>query len=95
MSLEHSHLAQSAVNLLSRSDSERITAIREERWITYPRARDSLELLARPPMSKQEFSRLAWRDLHGADVGARALRWFWIDIGSGEARRTARPACGR
>jgi len=45
MSPEHSHLAQSAVNLLSQSDSDRIAAIREERWITYPRARHTLELL--------------------------------------------------
>jgi hypothetical protein len=45
MSLDHSHLAQNAANLLSRTDSDRIAAIREERWITYPRARLSLELL--------------------------------------------------
>ncbi|MCW8309451.1 TniB family NTP-binding protein [Acidiphilium sp. PA] len=44
MSLEHSHLVQSAASLLDRSDSDRI-AIREERWITYPRARWSLEML--------------------------------------------------
>ncbi len=45
MSPEHSHLAQSAANLLSQSDSDRVAAIREERWITYPRARHTLELL--------------------------------------------------
>jgi len=45
MSLEHSHLVQSAASLLDRSDSDRIVAIREERWITYPRARWSLEML--------------------------------------------------
>lgn len=45
MSLEHGHLVSSAASLLDRSDSERITAIREERWITYPRARRSLEVL--------------------------------------------------
>jgi len=45
MNPEHTHLAQSATTLLSRSDSDRIAAIREERWITYPRARDTLELL--------------------------------------------------
>jgi chromosomal replication initiation ATPase DnaA len=45
MSLEHGHLAQSAASLLSRTDNDRIAVIREERWITYPRARRSLELL--------------------------------------------------
>lgn len=45
MSLEHSHLTPSAASLLSGTDSDRIAAIREERWITYPRARLSLELL--------------------------------------------------
>jgi hypothetical protein len=45
MSHEHSHLAPSAAILLSRTHSDRIAAIREERWITYPRARRSLELL--------------------------------------------------
>ena len=45
MSSEHNHLAQSAANLLSQSDSDRVAAIREERWITYPRARHALELL--------------------------------------------------
>ena len=45
MSHEHSHLAPSAASLLSRTDSDRIAAIREERWITYPRARLSLELV--------------------------------------------------
>lgn len=45
MNPEQTHLAQSAVNLLSRSDSDRIAAIREEGWITYPRASDTLELL--------------------------------------------------
>jgi hypothetical protein len=45
MSLEHGHLAPSAASLLTRPDADRIAAIREERWITYPRARLSLELL--------------------------------------------------
>jgi hypothetical protein len=45
MSLEHGHLVPSAAALLDRSNSDRITAIREERWITYPRARRSLEVL--------------------------------------------------
>lgn len=52
MSLEYSHLAPGTASLLSLSDSDRIAAIREERWITYPRACLSLEvldgLLARP-----------------------------------------------
>ena len=45
MSLEHGHLVPSSASLLGRSDSDRIMAIREERWITYPRARRSLEVL--------------------------------------------------
>ena len=45
MSLENGHLAPGAARLLDRSDNDRITAIREERWITYPRARWSLEVL--------------------------------------------------
>ena len=45
MNPEHAHLVPSAENLLSLTDSERIEAIREERWITYPRARLPLELL--------------------------------------------------
>jgi chromosomal replication initiation ATPase DnaA len=45
MNLEHGHLVPSAEGLLGLADSERIAAIREERWITYPRARFSLELL--------------------------------------------------
>lgn len=45
MSLEHGHLVASAASRLDRSDSDRITAIREERWITYPRAYRSLEVL--------------------------------------------------
>ena len=45
MSLEQDHLAPGAANLLSRSDSDRIAAIREERWVAYSRTRLSLELL--------------------------------------------------
>jgi hypothetical protein len=52
MSLDHSHLTSSAVELLAGSDSDRIAVIRRERWVTYPRARCALEmletLLARP-----------------------------------------------
>jgi predicted ATPase len=56
MSLDHSHLAPAIAELLSSSDNDRITAIREERWITYPRARFSLEvleaLLSRPQTTR-------------------------------------------
>src|SRR5579859_375667 len=45
MSLEHGHLVPSAINLLNRIDSDRVMAIREERWITYPRAARILEVL--------------------------------------------------
>jgi hypothetical protein len=45
MSLDCGHLVPTAARLLDGSDSDRITAIREERWITYKRARWSLELL--------------------------------------------------
>ena len=39
------HLAPAAAALLRASDIDRIASIREERWITDPRARGSLELL--------------------------------------------------
>ena len=45
MSLDPGHLAPVTAALLRCSDAERIAAMREERWITYPRARCSLELL--------------------------------------------------
>lgn len=45
MSPEHGHLVPTAATLLDRSDGDRINSIREERWITYPRARHSLEVL--------------------------------------------------
>jgi predicted ATPase len=52
MNLDHSHLAPGTAELLTASDNDRIAIIREDRWVTYPRARFSLEvleaLLARP-----------------------------------------------
>lgn len=52
MSPSHPHLTTATAELLGSSDSERITLIREERWITFPRARLALEalnaLLTRP-----------------------------------------------
>lgn len=45
MSPDPSHLAPATAALLRGSDADRIAAIREERWITYPRARTSLEFL--------------------------------------------------
>jgi hypothetical protein len=52
MNLEYSHLTPSTAELLAGSDNDRMTVIREERWITYPRAQFTLEvlndLLARP-----------------------------------------------
>lgn len=45
MSPDPSHLAPAAAVLLRGSNADRIASIREERWITYPRARGSLELL--------------------------------------------------
>ena len=42
---DYSHLSQNAANLLDGNDTRRITAIREERWINYPRASRCLELL--------------------------------------------------
>jgi hypothetical protein len=45
MNPDHSHLSPAAVELLAGSDSDRITLIREERWVTYPRARLTLEVL--------------------------------------------------
>jgi len=45
MSPDPSHLAPATAALLQCSDAERIAAMREERWITYPRARHALELL--------------------------------------------------
>lgn len=45
MSPDPSHLAPAAAVLLRGSNTDRIASIREERWITYPRARGSLELL--------------------------------------------------
>lgn len=52
MNPSHAHLTPAIAELLASSDSERITVIREERWITFPRARLALDalntLLARP-----------------------------------------------
>ena len=52
MNLDHSHLTPTAAELLASSDRDRIAAIRQDRWVTYPRARFALEvletLLARP-----------------------------------------------
>ena len=52
MSLDHLHLTTGTAELLADSDTDRISLIREERWVTYSRARFSLEvletLLARP-----------------------------------------------
>ena len=45
MSLDHAHLVPATAALLDVADAHRIEAIREERWITYPRARLSLEML--------------------------------------------------
>ena len=45
MSLDPSHLAPATAALLEATDAHRVEAIREERWITYPRARFSLEVL--------------------------------------------------
>ena len=45
MSLEHAHLAPATAAILSSTDAQRIESILEERWITYPRARLSLEVL--------------------------------------------------
>jgi hypothetical protein len=45
MNPDPSHLAPAAAALLRCTDGERIAVMREERWITYPRARRSLELL--------------------------------------------------
>jgi hypothetical protein len=45
MNPDLSHLAPAAAALLRCTDGERIAVMREERWITYPRARRSLELL--------------------------------------------------
>ena len=52
MNPDHSYLTPATAALLAASDSERITLIQEERWITFPRVRVALEaleaLLARP-----------------------------------------------
>jgi hypothetical protein len=45
MSPDPNHLAPATAALLRANDADRIAAIREEHWITYPRARGSLELL--------------------------------------------------
>jgi hypothetical protein len=45
MSPDPSHLAPATAALLRASDADRIAAIWEDRWVTYPRARGSLELL--------------------------------------------------
>jgi hypothetical protein len=45
MKPDYSHLAPHTADLLDGSDANRISAIREERWITYPRASRCLELL--------------------------------------------------
>jgi chromosomal replication initiation ATPase DnaA len=52
MKPDHAHLTPATAELLAASDSDRITLIQEERWITFPRVRIALEaleaLLARP-----------------------------------------------
>ncbi len=52
MNRDYAHLAPSAAAMLDCSNADRLQAIHEERWITYPRARLALEflesLLARP-----------------------------------------------
>ena len=45
MSPDHAHLAPPAAALLGCSDGERVEAIQEGRWVTYPRARFALEVL--------------------------------------------------
>ncbi len=42
---DHAHLTSATAAILSTTDAQRIDSIREERWITYPRARFSLEVL--------------------------------------------------
>ena len=52
MNPSHSHLTPATAELLASSENERITLIREERWVTFSRARLALEapkaLLVRP-----------------------------------------------
>jgi Bacterial TniB protein len=45
MNPDHARLTPTTAELLAGSDSDRIALIREERWVTYPRARFALEVL--------------------------------------------------
>ena len=45
MSRDHAHLAPTAAALLDGPKAERLEAIHEDRWVTYPRARFALEIL--------------------------------------------------